>query len=106
MEESEAQQDEHTGQDVSDAHTLPNEGHNQRKLKMQVPVTDSKSVKPKMFVRRIQDKPSTRTFGTQTLVLKRTTGIQYKQQTLQDTVKAAEIQEEHEDSDVFTGVIK
>ena len=33
MEESEAQQDEHTGQDVSDAHTLPNPWSQPKKIK-------------------------------------------------------------------------
>ena len=58
-----------------------------------------KSVKPKMFVKRPQVKPSTREYVIQTLVLKRTIGTQYDKQTLEEdkTDKMDWIEEEHGD---------
>ena len=53
-----------------------------------------------MFVRRIQVKPSTREYGTQTLVLKRTIGTQYEEQTSEeDTSGKLDGIQEHEVSD-------
>ena len=55
-------------------------------------------MKPKMFVKRTQVKPSTRDYGTQTVVLKRTIGTQYEEQIIdEETTTKMEVDEEEDD---------
>ena len=91
-EELEAHPQENTGLDASN--TLSNLKKT-RDASFQI---GGKNVKPKMFVKRTQVKPSTRDYGTQTVILKRTIGTQYEEQIIdEETTTKMEVDEEEDD---------
>ena len=91
----EAHPQENTGLDAS------NTSSNLKKTRDASFQIGGKNVKPKMFVKRTQVKPSTRDYGTQTVVLKRTIGTQYEEQIFdEETTTKMEVDEEDDHADI------